>query len=495
MRAFRPGFFTSRYHSGWTSLVLGLAILITPLCIMAQEYEGAEYCAGCHEEQYSEWKSSGHPHIFMEAQNAKYRPIPLPDGQAWDDISYVVGGHRWRALYLDDSGNLITSGQSQYNILTGEWSTYQADGTPEADCGSCHTTNWVAGAGPLPGIGGTFAFPGVECEECHGPGFGSMNKDESAELCGQCHIRGNSDSIAASGGFIRHNSQYNEFLASPMSDMNCVDCHNPHKSARVGIVKTCESAGCHAAEGAAFANNPMSDYGVECIDCHMPYASLSSPGQQLGPNKGDIRTHIFKINTDPAASMFSQDGNSVVLTGGKGAVTLNFACKRCHQTANVNELAKFAKNFHNQSFADIGMNAGLSGNWWGGLSRDGEGFFLDFGYSGGALTLFAAFFTYDDMGNQAWVIALGPADTGTTATVDIYIGEGRMWGADFDPADGSTEVWGTGTFTFTSCTTATVSLMPNQTYRDLGFTDLSYDLQRDLLVPGIQCPSFANNTQ
>ena len=59
--------------------------------------------------------------------------------------------------------------------------------------------------------------------------------------------------------------------------------------------------------------------------------------------------------------------------------------------------------------------------------------------------------------------ALGPATSGTAATVDIYTGQGRMWGADFDPAD--------------------------------GFTELAYDLKRDLLTPAIQCPSFTNNAQ
>jgi hypothetical protein len=185
----------------------------------------------------------------------------------------------------------------------------------------------------------------------------------------------------------------------------------------------------------------------------------------------------------------------VALTGGEGAVTLDFACKRCHQTAALSELAKFAKNIHDQSFADIGMNAGLSGNWWGGPSRDGEGFFFDFGYSNGKLTLFASFFTYDNTGNRSWVIALGPANTGTTANVTIYIAEGRMWGDDFDPADGSTVVWGTGTFTFTGCTAGSISLMPNQDAKNMGYTDVSYDIQRDLLVPDIRCPSFSYHAQ
>ena len=118
---------------------------------------------------------------------------------------------------------------------------------------------------------------------------------------------------------------------------------------------------------------------------------------------------------------------------------------------------------------------------------------LDFSNSNGSLVLVASFYTYDNLGAQAWLIAVGPATTGTTTTVNVSITEGRKWGDAFSPDDGDTIAWGTATFEFASCSAGTVSLMPNQAYKDNGFTDLSYDLSRDLLESKISCPSFVNN--
>jgi hypothetical protein len=238
----------------------------------------------------------------------------------------------------------------------------------------------------------------------------------------------------------------------------------------------------------------MADYGVECKDCHMPFATKSA--NKLGPFEGDLQTHIFYINTDPDASMFNEAGDFVALDeNGKAAVTLDFACKRCHETADMDELAKFAKNFHAQSLDEIGLNPGLSGHWWGGVSRDGEGFLLDFSYSNGELILIASFYTYDSEGNQVWLIASGPATTGTTATVSVRITDGPMWGDDFDPNSLNSTPWGTADFTFPSCEAGTVILMPNEAMKSVGYTDFGYDLNRDVTVSGIQCPTFVNNAQ
>ncbi len=97
----------------------------------------------------------------------------------------------------------------------------------------------------------------------------------------------------------------------------------------------------------SYINNPMYDYDVECKDCHMPFASKSAT--QAGEFEGDLKTHIFYINTDPDASMFTETGEFVALDDeGKAAVTLDFVCKRCHESEDIHELAKTAKNFHGQ---------------------------------------------------------------------------------------------------------------------------------------------------
>jgi len=228
----------------------------------------------------------------------------------------------------------------------------------------------------------------------------------------------------------------------------------------------------------------------------MAPATLSA--QALGPNRGDMRTHIFYINTDPDANMFTPDGKNVALSGGKGAVTLDFACQRCHQGASLDELARFAKDFHNpnKTLADFGLNPGLTGTWWN-AERSGEGFLLQFGNAAGNLTLFASFYTYDSEGNQVWLVATSNSIEGIDANVDVYITGGRKWGDDFNPADGETVQWGSGVFSFADCSSGSVVLTPNATYEGMGFTQLAYDLTRDdfPVASAIDCPSFANNTE
>jgi hypothetical protein len=210
-----------------------------------------------------------------------------------------------------------------------------------------------------------------------------------------------------------------------------------------------------------------------------------------------LQTHIFYIDTDPAANMFTEDGSLVVLDdNGKAAVTMDFACQRCHLTAELTELAKFAVDFHaeEKSLADIGLNAGLTGTWWD-PDRSGEGFVLEFGGApaDGALTLFVSFYTYDSEGNQIWLAGNGPASGGTSITVNVIITDGAMWGDDFATADVNSTAWGTATFDFPTCSSATVLLEPNQAMLDAGYTELPMDLSRDLLISGIQCPTFVNN--
>ena len=504
-------------------IALGLSILLLPGIVVAQAFEGSDFCQGCHEENYRDWSASGHPYKLMKGEEAKHRPIPLPLGTVWDDISYVIGGYKWKSRYIDTDGYIITvtededgnaiDGGNQYNYLTGEWVDYhEGEVDKPYDCGICHTTNWVTNENPedlsgnqdgLPGMWGTFDAGGVHCEQCHGNGFASMEIDDSAEMCGECHYRGSppgseENTIPASSGFIKHHEQYNEHLAGPHGNMKCVTCHNPHKRGEFSIVKECSV--CHSDKVESFeASHSMAGYGVSCEDCHMPYATKSA--NQLGPFEGDLQTHIFYINTDADANMFTEDGSLVALDDeGKAAVTLDFACKRCHETAEMAELGRHAKNFHGDDTSVsqleyVGINAGLTGNWWGGPDRKGEGFLLEVANSNDVLTLVVSFYTYDADGNQVYLIAAGPATTGMTVAVNVSITDGRNWGAAYNPDDGATTPWGTGEFTFPGCDVGTFSLTPNADYVTAGFTDLTYDLSRDITDYKIACPTFNNSAE
>jgi hypothetical protein len=356
-----------------TGLVLGLVLLGGSGALFAQDYVGAAFCANCHPldpseaDNYGDWRTSGHRFILQEGVHAQHRPLPLPAGRTWDEISYVIGGHATKALYLDETGKLITSvvdreglpveGMNQYNLLTGEWSDFLPGEDRPYDCGRCHTTGYTD-RGSMPGLPdtvGNWVFPGVECEVCHGPG-NTMEVNQLAEACGSCHKHPDTDGIEAANGFIRSEGQYSEHVAGAHSELACVSCHNPHKDAEFGIKNQCE--GCHTDIAESYALDLMAQAGVECADCHMPPATLS--GQPLGPFEGDRKTHLFTINTDPYATMFTADGNAVKLTDGKASVTLDFACQRCHGGHSLNTLSVFAKGFHERQLDRLQSGEGLN---------------------------------------------------------------------------------------------------------------------------------------
>jgi hypothetical protein len=175
---------------------------------------------------------------------------------------------------------------------------------------------------------------------------------------------------------------------------------------------------------------------------------------------------------------------------------MDFACQRCHETATLEELGKFAKDFHDPTkvFENVGLTAGLTGTWWD-ANRAGEGWVLEFGWAGDALYLFAAFYTYDSMSNQTWLTAQSTEMNGLDVTVSIFMPSGGTWGGDFNPGDVAATPWGTGTFSFPTCETATFQLVPNADMIAAGFTEQTFNLTRDLLQSGIQCPTFVNNAQ
>lgn len=522
-------------------LTLGFAVILLPGTAFAQ-FQGSEYCQLCHAKQFSEWSASGHPYKMMPGELAKNRPIPLPSGYVWDDISWVIGGYKWKARFIDNQGYIITTsceetmpgdfsctprnGVNQYNYLTGEWSNYEAGEVQKPyDCGKCHTTNWVENPDPtnldgnqggLPGMWGTFDVGGIHCEQCHGNNggdghmTGTSRIDKSADACGACHYRtsppGTENSIPASGGWIKHHEQYNEMKASPHMNMDCVTCHNPHKRGEYSIKEGKDCGTCHPVQAASYAEDSMYDYNVTCIDCHMAFATKSA--QPLGPYQGDVWTHLFSINTDPDANLFTEAGDFVALDGeGQAAVTLDFACKRCHETTEMDELARFAKNFHGTERDDqeqllpelhyAGITPGSSGHYWAGTTRDGEGFLIDISYRpNGRILIVVSFYTFDPMGGQTWLVGAKTIDPGVNvATIDLAIPEGAMWGPDFDPADLPTprQAWGTLELMTETCGTATAIATPNAESQALGYVEYSWDLSRDLSIPGHSCPSMMNN--
>lgn len=346
-----------------STLAAGVILLsLSSSVFAARGYVGSDTCFKCHPGEFNDFIVSGHSYKLSRVEEARNRPIPLPTGYTWDDISYVIGGKFKKARFIDKNGFIITAAKdgselkTQFNIEDGSWSFYHKGEKKPYNCGPCHTTGYQKEGhqdGRM-GLIGTWAQPGIHCEACHGPAGDHIKSDELAKankmkvqeemaLCGGCHIRGDQSKIPASKGFIRHHEQFNEALRGPHNeenDISCITCHDQHKSAKFkdGIRVSCES--CHDDIGRSFAKTTHGGFGVACVECHMPRASKSAT--KMGKYEGDVRTHIFNINTDANAKMFTDDGKFVA----GDSVTLDFVCLHCHQNKDLKWAASYAKKIH-----------------------------------------------------------------------------------------------------------------------------------------------------
>jgi hypothetical protein len=217
-------------------------------------YAGSESCELCHEDMVDTFADTGHAHALTPVIDGEAPSFPFskisdpPEGYTWDDISYVQSGYGWSALFLDETGHIITGDEAKYNLpnddldLGGDWEAYHPGETIPYDCGTCHTTGYVAEGNQdgLPGIIGIWAEPGVQCEACHGPGSEHVNSpetidmkiDRDSEACGRCHTREDMTVVEAGDDFLEHNQQYDELFQSKKRVMDCVDCHNPHETVK-----------------------------------------------------------------------------------------------------------------------------------------------------------------------------------------------------------------------------------------------------------------------
>ncbi len=321
------------------------------------DYIGDQMCGACHAELYAAYMKSGHPWKLNPVVDGKAPEYPftkisqLPQGYTWNDILYVIGGYNWKARFVNKAGYIITdepgkSGNTGYlnqwnfeNLLVGKsagWVTYHSgEEKLPYNCGECHTTGYQPGGNQdgLPGLIGVWKQPGIRCEECHGPGSLhvsnptgiAMQIERDSELCGQCHRRGDVESVNAKGGFIEHHEQYEELFQGKHIVLNCVTCHDPHKGVvqlrKAGEKTTrtqCEN--CHFKQ-AAYQNTNHAP--LPCVECHMPRIVKTAWGD-AAMFTGDIRTHMMAIDPNQIGQ-FSEDGPTTL-----SQIGLDFACRHCH---------------------------------------------------------------------------------------------------------------------------------------------------------------------
>lgn len=337
----------------------------------AATFVGSDACQACHAEIHERFMKTGHPFQLndaVDAQQQDYYPfstVENPPSLPWNEIQMVIGGFWWKARYIGGEGRVYTGPDKQYNLRLGpddpgsaEFARYEtdADSTMDYTCGPCHTTGYrtTDHQNDKPGLLGTWAFNGIQCEACHGPGGRHVTDprhidmviDRSNELCGRCHVRGPVNEIPAGDGFLHDHAQWNEMFTTKHQALRCVTCHDPHRGLHplnpdrdLAIRIGCD--GCHFQEAQRFRSSPLPHHerGLNCIDCHMPKAgrSAAAPGDYVG----DVRSHLWRINPDAGAEMFSPDGGVA-----NGYLTTDFTCRRCHPTKTPEQLEIAAPVIH-----------------------------------------------------------------------------------------------------------------------------------------------------
>jgi hypothetical protein len=326
----------------------------------AAQYVGAQTCSACHKDIYESFMKTGHAWSLNQIADGKTPTYPytqvgqVPQGYTWKDILYVVGGYNWKARFIDKNGYIITDApgksgdntyQNQWNLsnsLLGKepgWATFHSGEEKLVNnCSACHTTGYSAQGNQdkLPGSVGTWAEPGVKCEECHGPGSlhaqnpkgFAMQINRDSDTCRRCHLPQYTDPVQAAGGFIDHQDVYQDLNQSKHRILDCVDCHNPHegvvalKQAKSPTTET-ECKNCHFKE--AQTQNVAAHTAMElpCVECHMPRIIKSAWGDPA-KYSGDIRSHVMAIDPNQIAQ-FSEDGQSA-----NPQITLDSACRHCH---------------------------------------------------------------------------------------------------------------------------------------------------------------------
>jgi predicted CXXCH cytochrome family protein len=180
-------------------------------------WTGSETCAGCHEREAREWRTSTHSRsVRAFSEEAVGRPFDgevfatrdldhrlgpgaemtceAPDGsEERFPVDFVVGSRRIQ-MYLTrfgdgrlqvlpvflevprqrwfDYADLIFGGPARAEIAPDSpnaWTSYARNFNSR--CGRCHTTNFTIGYDPDAGTyASSWSEPAVGCEACHGPG-------------------------------------------------------------------------------------------------------------------------------------------------------------------------------------------------------------------------------------------------------------------------------------------------------------------------------------
>src|SRR5271157_1866889 len=313
----------------------------------ANGYVGNEACAKCHAAIFESYQRTAMAHAsgpatdnpitgdFLHKKSGVNYRIYTQDRKVWlsferpgdpsvrgkRELLYYIGqGRRGRTYLFSVDGFLF---ESPVNWYTDKhmWDMAPAYGNVReapmnlpalTSCLDCHVS------GIQPPIQGTenrytmpvFAYSGVTCERCHGPGAAHANggtivnpaklaADRRDAVCMQCHLEGNaaierpgrhlyefrpgddlSDYVRyyvmvdETTGGLGANSQFEALSQSTCKmksgdAMSCISCHDTHRSPTSETRTAFYRAKCLACHGAGFGEKHHVSQ-PDCTKCHMP---------------------------------------------------------------------------------------------------------------------------------------------------------------------------------------------------------------------------------
>jgi len=282
------------------------------------EYITSTQCSSCHMNEHTDWSGSMHSKMMRKvnapgvlvadfhAEGVSFAP---------DEAVWAIGS-KWEQQFMAvvDGHEVLLPGA--WLNSTQKWKTDGWDGwmapNPVKRCNGCHTVGLNVETGK-------FVEPSVGCESCHGPGdwhsntagIGKIASGLDAQICGQCHTRGNSKE---GGLFFPHGYKPGDKLSDYFDELEPYAAQNtnqwwknghPRKrhqeyyawrqgghsnslerlktnyDGRYGVL-TSECLSCHAGE--AVVDNMSTDYdidqvkeGITCAVCHNSHGALDKP--------------------------------------------------------------------------------------------------------------------------------------------------------------------------------------------------------------------------
>lgn len=287
----------------------------------------------------------------------------------------------------------------------GDWPPLRPIGTVDrfANCQECHGSQILTELEPGTGYETSYTSLAVNCESCHGPGrahvdavtspsydigdpaaietLAYLDKDESLELCFQCHalkdvlqdgyLPGASleayyalkypvlgDQPYTIDGRVRSFAYQATHLGSACyldGPMDCVSCHEPHgqgywdvdRQPLSGPFDDRQCTSCHASKAVdveAHTFHPAGSDGSRCVSCHMPYLQHPEVGEAVSFARSD---HTIAI----PRPVFDAD------------LGIQSACAGCHEDRTPLQLQGLVRDWWGEVKPHRPTVAGLAGEF------------------------------------------------------------------------------------------------------------------------------------